>query len=194
MDKKTAFLLILILFGWVLIYLSHNFLIYTIKAPVAIAFVDPAIHGSVSFLLLLPFYFFQKVNTQMFIIGVSFGILIDVDHAVAAHSINIKAMLSLPARPITHSVLFAGIICILLTPFLYYYNRRLVPWLLIFYVSFLSLISHVFRDAIDSCMTPWAYPLESFPISQLSFFIAFIVINLFNISLARKGQSSNFLI
>ena len=85
--------------------------------------------------------------------AVAAGTLIDVDHAVAARSLRIEPMLSLPARPRSHAlgvaVVLGGIGVAIGGP------RH--GW-----AAFAGLASHLLRDASDEqAPTPLLWPLAA---------------------------------
>jgi hypothetical protein len=173
----------LIVIGWILIYIGHDFIVPNAKKPIFIALSDPSVHALVAIMLILPFYLYGLINIKIAIIAVSLAIFIDIDHAIAAGSIDIKAMLSLSSRPISHSILFSVIIGSIFA-FIFSDNNNTVYFLA--YLFIVSLISHVMRDAIESDMTPWAFPLKSMPISKIIFFIGFMSLNFLHLVYSIK--------
>jgi hypothetical protein len=85
--------------------------------------------------------------------AVAAGTLIDVDHAVAARSLRIEPMLSLPVRPRSHAlgvaVALGGVVVAIGGP------RH--GW-----AAFAGLTSHLLRDASDEqAPTPLLWPLAA---------------------------------
>lgn len=168
MNFKKISPFVILLIGWILVFIGHNYIVPNTKIPMLIAIADPATHGLVSLLLIAPFIVFKQVDMQTGCIPISLGVLIDIDHIIAARSFNPADMVALLERPISHSILFSMIIAGVISVMLKSNCKSLT-----FYMCFISLISHVIRDAIDSNNTPWAFPFSSCPISQTLFIALF---------------------
>lgn len=92
---------------------------------------------------------FPLIGNSYFIWGTIASVLIDADHFISARSFMPQKTLNLTNRPISHSVIFAlGVLLIL-------FILRL-PCAGIF--IFMGLISHLLRDLITDS-TPIFYPL-----------------------------------
>jgi membrane-bound metal-dependent hydrolase YbcI (DUF457 family) len=180
-NKITAYFLLLM--GWILVYIGHNYIVPNAKIPILIAIADPATHGLVSLLLISPFIYFKKIDFKIGLFAISLGVLIDIDHIIAARSFDPAAMVALLERPISHSVLFSILFSLLFSFILKSDNKFFV-----FYLCFISLICHVFRDAIDSNNTPWAYPFYSYPIPQSLFMVVFGVVSVGHLWWSMKGE------
>ena len=98
----------LLLLGWLLVWVGHVYVVPNLRMPLLIGLADPAVHGLVS--LLLPLFLLHQLDLRIAAITVLVGVLIDLDHAVAAGSFDFKAMLSLPGRPLGHSLLAAALV------------------------------------------------------------------------------------
>ncbi|MBK8511682.1 MAG: metal-dependent hydrolase [Saprospiraceae bacterium] len=179
LDKKLITSFLIIILGWFLVYIGHYYVVPNAKTPILIALSDPSVHGLVTVCIFLPLYIYNLIDFKLFFYIVLVSVLIDIDHAVAAKSFDIKAMLSLGNRPISHSLLFSLLFGSLITLISYKFYK-IKPIVLTYFFSF-ALSSHVLRDAIDSNNTPWAYPLNSFPISAILFFIFYISLSIIHL-------------
>ena len=155
--------------GWLLVWLGHAYVVPQLKLPLLIGLADPAVHGLVSGLLVLPLWLRRVVDTPLAIIAVLVGVLIDVDHAIAAGSFDFKAMLSLPGRPLGHSFLVSTLVAAALALALRLGWARYASWLP-FYLFWVSLASHIARDGV----TPWAWPWVAPAIPAAVFFGVFV--------------------
>lgn len=165
---------------WIFIFIGHDYIVPNTKEPILIALSDPSVHGLVGLVLMLPFWLYGIIDNKIFGLAVSLSFLIDIDHAIAAGSFDVKEMLSLPSRPISHSLLFSILIgCIVAYGCTLYTKENSFAFL--FYIFFISLFSHVFRDAVDTDMTSWAYPFRSISIPKFAFFSIFIIVNLLHL-------------
>jgi membrane-bound metal-dependent hydrolase YbcI (DUF457 family) len=80
--------------------------------PYAIALYDPLVHAALAAAVVAPAV--PRAGRGPLLTGIAAGTLIDLDHPVAARSLSPAAMLSLDARPRSHSVLLAlgtGAVC-----------------------------------------------------------------------------------
>lgn len=92
---------------------------------------------------------FPLIGNRYFIWGIIASVLIDVDHFISARSFLPEKTLNLVIRPISHSLIFAlGVLLILFSLGL--------PYAGIF--IFMGLLSHLLRDLISGS-TPLFYPL-----------------------------------
>jgi hypothetical protein len=165
---SSALILGILAIGWLLVWLSHAYVVPQLKLPLLIGLADPAVHGLVSGLLVLPLWLRRVVDTPVAFIAVLVGVLIDVDHAIAAGSFDFKAMLSLPGRPLGHSLLVSTLVAAGLALALRLGWARYASWLP-FYLFWVSLASHIARDGV----TPWAWPWVAPPIPAAVFFGVF---------------------
>jgi hypothetical protein len=159
----------LLVLGWLLVWVGQFYMVPNLHVPLLIGLADPAVHGLVSLLLVLPLVLLHQLDIRVAVITVLVGVLIDLDHAVAAGSFDFKAMLSLPGRPVGHSLLVAGLVAGTLGLALRWHDGRYANWGP-FYLFFASLVSHIARDGV----TPWAFPFTASPIPKEVFFGIFI--------------------
>lgn len=167
---SSPVLLGLLVLCWLLVALGHYYVVpHAAGRPWLIALADPATHALVAVALTLPFLGTGRIGWPLALLTVSLAVLIDLDHAVAAGSLHPARMVSLPARPLSHSLLFAAAAGGLLAAVL---PRRLAgqPRGLLWYLFAMSLASHVLRDAIDSHNTPWTWPAPPPPWADWQFF------------------------
>jgi len=155
----------LLLAGWGLVWVGHAYVVPALRAPWLIGLADPAVHGLVSGLLVPPLWVLRVVDFRVALLAVLLGVLIDLDHAIAAGSFAFSAMLALPGRPLGHSLLVATLVAAGMALALRGWSGRYaggVP----FYLFWVSLASHIARDGA----TPWAWPLVAPPIPAAVFF------------------------
>ena len=173
----------LLILGWVLVGLGHAYVVPKLHMPLLIGLADPAVHGLVSVLLVLPLWLLGVVDLRVAVIAVLAGVLIDVDHAIAAGSFDFKAMLSLPVRPLGHSLVVATLVAAVLALTLRYWDARHATWVP-FYLFLVSLASHIARDGA----TPWAFPFAAPPISAAVFFGVFVPLSFAHLLLGLAWQ------
>ena len=176
--KRFIAHLLFLTLGWALVLFGHYWLVPNANPRYWVAIFDPAVHGTIALLLIVPFYWWKRIDFKYLAVAVFLAVLIDVDHAIAARSIRVEDMLSLPTRPIGHSVLFCAIISVSAATILKYFFKSKKSFRLLIYLFFIALFSHITRDAIHTDLTPWAYPFRLPPFSDLVFFTAFFVLNL----------------
>ena len=115
------------------------------------------------------------------------AIFIDIDHAIAAKSVDVSDMLKLPGRPITHSLLVNMILSFF---FAFIVKKKFAEyqsyWLLV-YLFFIGFSSHILRDATDAGGTPWAFPFNSFQINEYIYFSIYIFISYFHLLIGKLG-------
>jgi|GEM_PF-7046172 len=178
---SSALIFGLLACGWLLVWLGHAYLVPYLKLPLLIGLADPAVHGLVSVLLVLPLWLRRAVDTPVAIIAVLVGVLIDVDHAIAAGSFDFKAMLSLPGRPLGHSFLVSTLVAAGLALALRLGWRRYASWGP-FYLFWVSLASHIARDGV----TPWAWPWAAPAIPAAVFFGVFVPLSFGHLLFAER--------
>jgi membrane-bound metal-dependent hydrolase YbcI (DUF457 family) len=177
-------LLGLLLLCWLLIVLGHYCLVPAAAGwPWLIALADPAVHALVAVALVLPLYGRGLLSPGLALLTVGLAVLIDLDHAVAAGSLHPARMISLPVRPLSHSLLFSLGAGALLAGLL---RGRDYSFAGLLYLFALSLASHVLRDAIGSHNTPWAWPLASPPLPAGLFFGLFGGLSLLHLDWPRR--------
>jgi membrane-bound metal-dependent hydrolase YbcI (DUF457 family) len=177
----------LLLLGWALILLGHYYAVPAAAGhPWLIALSDPAVHALVAVVLVLPFYLLGRISAPLALLRVALAVLIDLDHAVAAGSLHPARMISLPARPLSHSLLFALLAGGGLAA-LWRGRSRRYPLGLLWYLFGLSLASHVLRDAADGNeTTPWAWPAASPAWPAAVFFGLFCLLSLLHLLYAAR--------
>lgn len=157
---------------------GHYWLVPHANPRWLVAIFDPAVHGLIAFLLIVPFYWWKRIDLKYLLVALGLALSIDIDHAIAARSIRIEDMINLPQRPIGHSVLFCAILSVSAALILKYYFKSKKSMRLLIYLFFMALFSHIARDAINSTTTPWAFPFELPPFDALIFFMGFFILNL----------------
>ncbi|MBF9142698.1 metal-dependent hydrolase [Hymenobacter properus] len=179
----------LLLLGWTLVWIGHAYVVPTLRTPWLIGLADPAVHGLVSALLVLPLWLRRVIDFRVALLAVLLGVLIDLDHAVAAGSFSFKAMLSLPGRPLGHSLLVATLEATIVALALRGWSARYASWGP-FYLFWVSLASHIARDGV----TPWAWPVAAPPIPAAVFFGLFVPLSLAHwwagLAWQRKAKAS----
>jgi len=123
------------------------------------ALYDASLHGLVALSVVSPILWIQEIGLRLAALSalsLLCGILIDLDHFVAARSLRIRDAMVLGGRPPTHSLTFILPVVLVLYLLL---DSYVVAW-----VAFASLFSHLLRDA-STGMTPilWPLPLRSLP-------------------------------
>jgi len=116
----------------------------------ALAYADPLVHALIAAAVVAPLV--PARGRRPLAVAIAAATLIDLDHALAARSLRTKALLSLPARPPSHSIalaLAAGTAAAAAADPVY-------AWA----VS-AALVSHLLHDAGDSAaptplLWPWA--------------------------------------
>jgi hypothetical protein len=144
------------------------------------ALLDSPIHALLALLVVSPLFkhsFFQRNLLGWIAVAGLSATLIDLDHIVAARSFSLVEITQLPARPGTHTLLFAlgcSLVALLLT------RRRLVGWLI-----FAVLASHVLRDAsTGATYFLWPLPFDQLPIP--AYYAAQILLYLLSYFFAAK--------
>jgi membrane-bound metal-dependent hydrolase YbcI (DUF457 family) len=108
------------------------------------AYADPLFHALVSAAVAVP------LGRRAMTMSVAAGLLIDLDHPVAARSLAVDRMWTMPLRPPTHSVTVAVASGALV-------GAAAGPrygW-----ATFAGLLSHVLRDAVEAktlVLWPWS--------------------------------------
>lgn len=122
---------------------------------------DPFAHGLLGLVLSLPFAYYLRPRWFWIFWGVFLSVALDVDHIIAAGSIDIVKMTSMASRPPTHSITFALAMFLIMLPF----NRRAARQTLI------VLMAHVLRDT-SSGTVPLLWPLAWQPYAPLLYWAA----------------------
>jgi membrane-bound metal-dependent hydrolase YbcI (DUF457 family) len=106
------------------------------------AYCDPFLHALVSAAVVLP------LGRRAIATSVAAGLLIDLDHPVAARSVALEPMWTLPRRPVVHSATVAAASGAAVGAL----AGRRYAW-----ATFAGLLSHVLRDAVEG-KTPVLWP------------------------------------
>lgn len=160
--KSNKYLILLL--GWLLALFGHYYLVPYARIPILTALADPFTHGMITLLMVFGLYARSVIKLPTLLICCCVGVLIDIDHGIAAMSFHIKDWLVLTERPLSHSLLFAlgaGVVF-----GLFHKKNR---WVVAYAMS-MCLASHVLRDATDVGHTPWNYP---FPYIRFNVYIYF---------------------
>jgi membrane-bound metal-dependent hydrolase YbcI (DUF457 family) len=149
--------------------------------PVLSAVWAVLIHGLISILVVLPILLVSKRRLLWTVLAFLSGPALDLDHVVAAVSLNPSALEHLGHRPETHSLLFAvvlALLCLALT------RKPLFVWSL-----FAVVTAHLLFDAAGGSEYLF-YPLKSpDAIAWLSFPIGTIVLLGLSWLVARATRS-----
>lgn len=119
------------------------------------AIYDVVVHASVGMFVLYPILEAKKFNIFYVVAVVIFSTLIDFDHAIAAHSLSIRKMITLDHRPLTHSLLFSLVISL--------FFFKIFNDIVLAYIIFIALTSHIIRDASGG-LTPILWPMDVFKV------------------------------
>jgi hypothetical protein len=119
--------------------------------PVLSAVWAVFIHGVLSLLVVLPIVLYSSRRVLYGTLAFIGGPALDIDHAVAAGSLNPRAMETMSQRPDTHSLLSAVVLALLALALT---RRRLAAWSV-----FAVVASHLLFDAAGGS-EHWLYPLE----------------------------------
>jgi membrane-bound metal-dependent hydrolase YbcI (DUF457 family) len=114
--------------------------------------VDEIAHASVAFVCALPLA--PRWGYRPLLVAVFAATLIDVDHALAARSLDPLLMMQLGARPATHSLAGAMLVGILVGALLDAPAG---------YAAFVGVFSHIVRDADGPPGVPMFAPFVSNP-------------------------------
>ncbi|MHC5035038.1 MAG: metal-dependent hydrolase [Planctomycetota bacterium] len=134
------------------------------------ALFDVPVHAILALLVVFPLVDTQAPTekTAILIFAVLLiGTLLDVDHFVAAKSLKINDVLSLPIRPTTHSLAFSGAVGILVV---LVSRNPILSW-----IVFAALVSHVLRDA-GGGKTPILWPLPVTAIPLWTYYLGVILL------------------
>jgi len=120
-----------------------------------LVYTDPLQHGLIAAAVAAPLV--PRAGGRVLVTAVAAAVAIDVDHAVAARSWRVSALISLPVRPRTHSFLGAAATGALVAAA----AGPLHGW-----AAFSGLASHLLHDAGDrAAPTPLLWPFA--PARQL---------------------------
>ena len=167
--------------GWIVALLGHFYLVPNVKIPILIGIADPFVHGLIALLVIFTFYAKDIITLKELGCCVLIAILIDIDHAFAAQSLDLADWIKLTERPPTHSIAFGIFLGLLLSAI---FRRK--KMLLFTYLIAIVLSSHVMRDGTDGVSAPWNYPLYPTQITELGFFLTFIIISFLQAYVIKK--------
>lgn len=129
------------------------------------ALFDPLVHGVLALLVTLPLigrHATLRQTVTLFCLIFLTATLIDLDHFVAAGSIELPHALDLRMRPPTHSLTFAGVLGVVA----FLVSRSpVIGW-----GTFAALSSHVIRDASGGS-TPILWPLSFEAIPRWAYYL-----------------------
>jgi membrane-bound metal-dependent hydrolase YbcI (DUF457 family) len=109
------------------------------------------IHGCISLLVVLPLVVRSRTRVVFAALALIGGSALDLDHVVAAGSFRPQALESLGHRPLTHSLLFAVVLTLVVLAL-----TRSTPFA---WAVFAVVASHLFFDAVGGGEY-WLYPLK----------------------------------
>lgn len=114
--------------------------------------LDPLAHGSLAILVLSPLTFYFGVSRKVALVALICAVAIDVDHFIAAGSFSISSAVSLPGRPMAHSILFCSGAALLIGAISRSWSATLAV--------LLALLCHLSRDASGGGLTPLFWPSD----------------------------------
>jgi LexA-binding, inner membrane-associated putative hydrolase len=149
--------------------------------PVLSAVWAILIHGLLSLVVVLPIILRSRRRVLFGALAFIAGPLLDLDHVVAAESLNPRAMESMSQRPDTHSLLAAVMLTLLALALT---RRKLAAWCV-----FAVVVSHLLFDAAGGS-EHWLFPLEHpDSIPWLACPIGIMVLTGISSALARSERS-----
>jgi membrane-bound metal-dependent hydrolase YbcI (DUF457 family) len=119
--------------------------------PVLSALWEVFAHGSLGVIVVLPLIWHNPRRIRLASLAFLGGVALDIDHAVAAGSLNPRSMEQLGHRPDTHSLLF---VCVLALIALTLTRRKTIAW-----AVFAILAAHLLFDAPGGGVR-WLFPLQ----------------------------------
>ncbi len=143
------------------------------------AVYDNFTHGTIAGLL-AAFTGRGRASVGRFLAGYVVGAGLDIDHAIAARSLRLGAMLSLGGRPFSHSLAFSVATAIAVGAVS---RRPSWAWLVFF-----SLASHVIRDAGLS-RAPIFWPLPPAQLPALAYYSAIAALALISSTMLKQRQA-----
>ncbi|MCB1065055.1 MAG: metal-dependent hydrolase [Verrucomicrobiae bacterium] len=138
-----------------------------------VSLADSFVHGLIAVLAIFMTYGRGIISLKELILLVSFAVLIDLDHGIAARSFDLNDWISLPRRPFSHSILFSLAVATIFSLWLSKERKGLY-----FSLIAITLISHVTRDATYGASTPWNLPFPSVGIQEIPYFVVWIAISI----------------
>ncbi|MEY4877189.1 MAG: transrane protein [Bacteroidota bacterium] len=144
---------------------------------------DNWVHGIIAVLIAFPLFVSEKFGeplrfaklVQNAVVVFLIASLLDLDHFAVNFSFSLTKAISLPMRPITHSLLFATLMS---AAFFFITKNKKWTWLI-----FAAIVSHVVRDAYGGG-TPIFYPAKISMIPYWSYLVSeyLLIISSFLIS------------
>ena len=108
-------------------------------------------HGLIGVIVVLPIVWRSQRRIPLALLAFLGGVALDIDHVVAAGSLNPRSMEQLGHRPDTHSLLF---VCLLALLALAVTRRKSIAW-----AVFAVLAAHLLFDAPGGGVR-WLFPLQ----------------------------------
>ena len=151
------------------------------RYPVLSAVWAVLAHGAISLFAVLPIVLRSRRRVLFGSLAFIAGPALDLDHVVAAGSLNPRALEHLSHRPDTHSLLVAVALALLALALT---RRKLVAW-----AVFAVVVAHLLFDAAGGGVY-WLYPLESpDSIPWLACPVGIAVLLGISATVAHRGQS-----
>jgi len=129
--------------GWPFLAVPHH--------PVLSALWELVAHGTLGLLVVLPLVWRSERRARNAALAFAGGVVLDVDHAIAAGSLDPRRMELLGNRPVTHSLLFAGLLALAALAIA---RRPPLAWAVL-----AVLLAHLLFDAPGGGV-PLLYPLR----------------------------------
>jgi hypothetical protein len=120
--------------------------------PILSAVWAIAIHGVISLVVIWPILMYSSRRVLYGTLAFIAGPGLDLDHVIAAQSLNPHAIESMSQRPDTHSLLAAVVLALLALAFT---RHRLAAWSV-----FAIVVGHLLFDAAGGS-EHWLYPLDA---------------------------------
>lgn len=177
-----GFLLLVLYFGDKLVYNRPDGLLNPYWS-----LTDPMVHGLVGVIVVLPFVRFARSGLSKIgylFAGGGLAVLIDLDHVIAAGSINLYDITHIPgSRPFSHGLLFvvivAGVVGLVS-------RRGKWGWFV-----FAVLASHVIRDASGGGVNYFLWPVVDISkITPLMYYGLILILLLGSMVIAQLFQQS----
>jgi hypothetical protein len=109
------------------------------------------VHGSLGVIVVLPIVWRSQRRIPLALLAFCGGVALDVDHVVAARSLNPRSLEQMDHRPDAHSLLFVSLLALLA---LAVTRRKLIAW-----AVFAVLAAHLLFDAPGGGIR-WLFPLR----------------------------------
>lgn len=163
---STNQLIILFMISWFLQRLiDHGIAMNILGRKDWSALLDPCAHIILATMVLIPWFVFWQLPRLYLLIGVTFAVLIDMDHIWLAGSWAVADIIKLSTRPVIHSLIIITTVSIVMG--IVTKNKWMAQSI------FIALLSHISRDA-TSGKTPWLWPfVAESPVIPMWFHIIF---------------------